>query len=465
MHPNRSYAQTKRTLIIPLVAKEISLDPRTVQDQSSLWISRHINCQLMRSSGRIPELEAAKEFRFITPTEIQVTLKGDITFTNGATITAEDVVASFQLIKNSRMVHRNFFRLVSEFSILSKEKLLIKLARPVSNFTKLLSSPNYSLFPKEFIARASTDPKLWTNPPGCGTHRVEHYLPGKEVVLLSRDGSQQVQFDLIGKTHLSSGEAKKYDLIGFQTIDGPNPPEGFRVHRIFDPYQIFLSLNTKRPLFKDRKARCGFLSHVERAIFVKSFGDSAVAAQDIYPKGVLGFSGQANFENGYKKETNTFNKVPKLCVSRLAVSVGKEHEAAIRAMLNKNSDSVEIKNIENPREFGISFQNQACDLIIMGLKSLYLDGYEFLLMFSEPAADVTGAQDLKLKTKIFESQDIDSPNDKATIYRDLSLQIQKQCTVLPLLTIPYRKVYVGKNFPIELLGRGALHGVNLDSVR
>jgi hypothetical protein len=76
MHPNRSYAQTKRTLIIPLVAKEISLDPRTVQDQSSLWISRHINCQLMRSSGRIPELEAAKEFRFITPTEIQVTLKG-----------------------------------------------------------------------------------------------------------------------------------------------------------------------------------------------------------------------------------------------------------------------------------------------------------------------------------------------------------------------------------------------------
>jgi len=57
-------------LSIPLHRSLISLDPGGVQDASSLFISRQVNCQLVRSQGSNFILDAAESIKYITPLKI-----------------------------------------------------------------------------------------------------------------------------------------------------------------------------------------------------------------------------------------------------------------------------------------------------------------------------------------------------------------------------------------------------------
>ena len=75
-----AYANSEQVIRIPLHANKISLDPSTVQDFSSLWISRQINCQLVRIDNGILTMEAAKSIRYLSPTSIEIQLKPDIQF-------------------------------------------------------------------------------------------------------------------------------------------------------------------------------------------------------------------------------------------------------------------------------------------------------------------------------------------------------------------------------------------------
>src|SRR5271166_2113967 len=89
-------------LKIPLQTASVSLDPSHIQDTSSLFVSRQINCQLVRSKGSIYKLEAAKSIEYISPLEIRIKISDNATFYDGTPVTANDVVASFYYIKKTR---------------------------------------------------------------------------------------------------------------------------------------------------------------------------------------------------------------------------------------------------------------------------------------------------------------------------------------------------------------------------
>ena len=89
-------------LTIPLHTSSINLNPSYVQDISSLFVSRQVNCQLIREQGGDFTLEAAESIKFVSPLELIIKLKHDRHFHDGSQITSRDVIASFNYIKNTR---------------------------------------------------------------------------------------------------------------------------------------------------------------------------------------------------------------------------------------------------------------------------------------------------------------------------------------------------------------------------
>ena len=97
------------SLKIPLQTARVSLDPSHIQDTSSLFVSRQINCQLVRTKGSVHILEAASSINYISPLDIMIKINQSAKFYDGTQVTAGDVVASFEHIKRTRDVLRNMF--------------------------------------------------------------------------------------------------------------------------------------------------------------------------------------------------------------------------------------------------------------------------------------------------------------------------------------------------------------------
>lgn len=60
----------KRELRITLQPSTISLDPGGVQDSQSLFVSRQVNCQLVRNQGSTYIFDGAESVKYITPLKI-----------------------------------------------------------------------------------------------------------------------------------------------------------------------------------------------------------------------------------------------------------------------------------------------------------------------------------------------------------------------------------------------------------
>mgnify|MGYP001615890027 CR=1 FL=1 len=146
-------ANTAEPLRIPLHASHISLDPTAVQDLSALWVSRQVNCQLVRSQGSTLVFEAAETVHFETPLKIKIKLKDTNRFHDGSRVTAQDVAATFNHLKTSRTILRNIFLWIRAIEVIGTNELVLTLSKPIPQFLKVLSAPNYALFKKSFLER------------------------------------------------------------------------------------------------------------------------------------------------------------------------------------------------------------------------------------------------------------------------------------------------------------------------
>ncbi len=122
-HP--ALSDEKPILRVPLFARQISLDPTGVQDQSSLWVSRQLNCQLVRQKGRTIALEAASDFKYLSPKLIEITIDQKAKFTDGSPVTSKDVVATLNYLKDSRKVLRNIFEWTKSYRAKGSDKVEI----------------------------------------------------------------------------------------------------------------------------------------------------------------------------------------------------------------------------------------------------------------------------------------------------------------------------------------------------
>lgn len=456
---------------IPLHASSVSLDPTAVQDQSSLWVSRQINCQLVRFRNGKVFKEAAANIKYDGPLKVVIDLRNDIRFSDGTPVESDDVIASFEYLSRSREILRTIFNWVKKIEKVSDNRFVFILKKPMPQFLNTLSSPNYAIFKKEFIERAINDKSLWKRPVGCGNYRISEYDEfGKHVRLVPVWEGRPVTFYFNKDNQIKAEELAKYDIVGLDIVGNTTENYGYRIERVFDPYHIFMGLNLNKNRWASKRNRCAFFNELNPKIVIEGYGDIAEYANDIIPRGVLGHSKHAN----YKKEMEEGALGAKFdpagdnepfCMAFLSVSVPQIYRDKYIKMVNSIYDDVTAKTLESPKHFGREFQKLNCDALILGLKSNTLDGYEYLLVHSEEAANILGKQDPTTIEAIKASQNIGDSNHRGYVYQDIAGKIRQECLIFPILTIPMKKVHIKENLQTPDFGTVPLNEYYLGKVK
>jgi ABC-type transport system substrate-binding protein len=461
-----SYAGSKdRVLRIPLAARMVSLDPTEVQDQSSLWVSRQINCQLLTQTSSI-EKELVKNIRFLSAVKLEFTLRDDVKFTDGSAVTSADVVATFDHLKSKRRVLRNIFTWAKSFKAIDKNKIIIELNAPTPQFLSYLAT-RFAVYKKSFLQRAEKDKKVWESPVGCGGYKVDEFNKDNGFIHLKPiNGGHEIYFYFNKDNQITLQQAKLFDIIALPITDSQGVPSDFKEIKIFDPYHVFLGLNTKVSPWNKKEARCALFAKLDQKEVTSGYEAGDIKpATDFFPQGVLGFSKQSDYP-GYYKEAGKNKKLgDNFCLSFLSVSIPKIYEKYYMNMIGKVFKKAKYRNIYDSKRFGSSFSAGTCDAIVMGLKSNTLDGYEYLLMFSEETANITGYNDKDLVKKIQQSQNQSDAYQRALSYQELSREIKEKCLIYPILTIPLKKVLVRKDLDTPEIGEVPLLNYYLGKVK
>lgn len=462
----QSFAENA-ALRVPLHASMISLDPSKVQDISSLWVSRQINCQLVRMNKGVPTLEAAQSINYVTPVLLDVKIKQNIHFSNGSEMTAADVIASFNYLRERRTILRNVFNWIDGMTLKNKYELLIKLKKPTPQLLTVISAPHYAIFDKNFIAAVTKDASLWKNPVGCGDYKIDETNQSTVKLTPIKGHGIPIEFTLVPDSQMLASDLDKYAIVSMQLIGKSNNLADFHLVNVFDPFQYYFVLNTRVSPWNNRNARCAFFSKIDPKIVIKVYGDRAKPADDFLPSGTLGY---VKNENYIQEINDNYKNVPlptkkSMCVSFIATSVEKNYRPAYLEMIKKVYPNATSKVYKNYTDLNKEIQHEECDGVFYAGKSNYLDAYEYLVTFSEKGPSATGYFEKSLADKIQKSQDKDKPDIRAVAYHDIVNLIKQQCLMYPLFTMPYDIVYVRNSIDASGIGEGSVNEYSLVNVK
>ncbi len=459
------FAAQEEVLKIPLHASSISLNPTSVQDTSSLWVARQIDCQLTRSSSSNIIMEAAKSIKFINSTQLQITIRDDVRFNDGSPVTASDVIASLNNIKSGRHVLRSVFLWIKDIKELNDKNILIDLTGSYPQFLSVLSSSNYAIFKKDFIAKAAQNSELWNYPVGCGGYKVIQNTANK-IILKSLKNGYNIEFFLMKDNQLLANQLGSYDISDLHLVGSAKALNDYRIVNLFDPYQVFLGLNSQHGIWRDRNNRCSFISKLDTKKVLGEYGDIARKADDLLPQGIFGYKSNDTVFQSIKDEyfTNALPQLNSFCLAYLSVSIPQDYLNEYLNMTKNIYPNQKVIKIKDTSHFGERLLNSGCDVFIVGLKSNTFDAYDMLDPFSNIDANFTGFSNQKVIKSIKNSQSIFDPNLRFQEYRSIINEIESECVIYPILTIPYRQVYIKKDLITPNIGKGPINDYYLGQV-
>ncbi len=468
---NDLYANsTNDELRVTLKKSKITLDPGGIRDTQSLFISRQVDCELIRSQGSTYVLEAAESINYLSPLKIKIKINDKVKFHDGSPIRADDILASFDYIKKSKTVFDHFFSWIDKIYAIDDKTIELDLKKEVPQLLIALSSSNYPIYKKEFLEKAKIDATLWKKPLGCGKYRVAEFKDN-EIGLIPISQGLPIRFSLVSKNQIESKELSKYDIVNLNILEKSQEIKDFNLIELLSPKQFFIGLNSRSKLWKNKYERCSFLSKVNISKdTLKKYGKDLVPANDLLPKDIFGYSKEANFNEqlvkSARKYKNTISplKAQSFCLAYLVVSVQENQKKLYLDMFKKIYPNASLKPIFNVKQFGKKFVDDHCDAIILALVADYFDGYEILTVFEDNKANFTGVIDEKLAKKIINSQYISNSLSRANEYRDIINDIADLCVVKPIFTSSIKKIYVRKNLKTPGIGLSSLHQYFLGNI-
>lgn len=469
-----SFADSAMTtaIRIPLATSFVSLDPSGIQDQSSLWVSRQVNCQLIRSNAGNLAMDAADSINFIDPLTLHVKLNQKMRFHDGSAVTSDDVMASFENIKKHRHAYRSIFSWVKNIQKIDDFNFRFLLHKPAPQFLDFLASPLYAVFKKSFIDQASQNSSLWEAPLGCGKYQISHHYKTIHQLVLKpaqNKNLRDLQFYLLGENQVFSYDVDKYDIVGLPIVGDAKAIPNYLTVKIFDPYHVFLALNARLPEWQSRENRCALFSKLDRRPVLQSYGDVAEVAKDIYPRGILGYNSKIDYPADLlaAKKPDLKPLQTGFCLSTLSVSIPLEKRQFYAEMLRSSYGDVLQQTIDNAKEFGKRFEESRCDALVLGLKSNVFDAYEYLLSFTSDDSTInfSGYRNPVIQKMIADSQNLENDFEKSVKYQEISEAVRKECVYYPILTIPMKNVLIKDNLKAPGLGSTPLNEYDLGEIQ
>ncbi|MDY0882601.1 ABC transporter substrate-binding protein [Dongia soli] len=222
-----SAADVKRggTLTIARPDEPLTLDPFTPSDNGSIYNITQI-CEpliLADATGKGLEPGLAESWAVASDRlSVDLKLRPDVKFSNGAPVTVEDVIFSLQKVSDPKASFGFAFEAVKSFDKMDDRTLRITLKKPYAALESALS-----LFSASIVSKADyeKDPTAFGQKPVCtGPFQVESYERGSQVVMVPnphywRKGADGKPLPYVDKVVLKYVPESNSRVLGLQNGD------------------------------------------------------------------------------------------------------------------------------------------------------------------------------------------------------------------------------------------------------
>lgn len=285
-----------KNLVVVQGSRPRSLDPYKYNEFPALMITEHIYNNLItldNDGNLVPDL--AVSWKIISPKEIRFNLRKDVKFHNGNDFKANDVVYSFNRMKNSPGSSIAVDNLES-VEAMDDYTVKLKLKSPSSPFIASLASPLLGIMDEEYSAE--NEDRIGFIPNGTGPFAFQEWKDGERIILKSNteyfNGSPKIDsltFWVVTETPnrviaLETGEAQIAYAISPFDADKMKDHKDIRLETKLTATTDYLALNMNKKILKNPELRKAISMGVDKQSIIDSllFGKGAAAKSIVNPK-------------------------------------------------------------------------------------------------------------------------------------------------------------------------------------
>ena len=293
--------EEKKILTMAQKAEIKTLDPQKATDSVSRSIIKLINQTLVyidNEGNIVPEL--AQEITKVSPKETLIKIKNDIKFSNGETLTIDDVLFSLERAKASPKMSQDLY-MIESFEKVDDRTLKINTLYDAGNLLHKLASGGVAIINKKAFEKDEN------NIVGTGMFKLKEWVAGEKLVLerneFFKDSKSNidtlvVKFVPEANSRMIMLETGEIDLArDLLPLDFKNISEDtkFTTVEIETPSNMFLGFDLRNELLADKRVRQAIAYAINNEDLVKTvFNGSASVATSPVPKITTGHNENSN---------------------------------------------------------------------------------------------------------------------------------------------------------------------------
>ena len=293
--------EEKKILTMAQKAEIKTLDPQKATDSVSHSIIKLINQTLVyidNEGNIVPEL--AQEITKVSPKETLIKIKNDIKFSNGETLTIDDVLFSLERAKASPKMSQDLY-MIESFEKVDDRTLKINTLYDAGNLLHKLASGGVAIINKKAFEKDEN------NIVGTGMFKLKEWVAGEKLVLerneFFKDSKSNidtlvVKFVPEANSRMIMLETGEIDLardllpLDFKKISEDTK---FTTVEIETPSNMFLGFDLRNELLADKRVRQAIAYAINNEDLVKTvFNGSASVATSPVPKITTGHNENSN---------------------------------------------------------------------------------------------------------------------------------------------------------------------------
>ena len=293
--------EEKKILTMAQKAEIKTLDPQKATDSVSRSIIKLINQTLVyidNEGNIVPEL--AQEITKVSPKETLIKIKNDIKFSNGETLTIDDVLFSLERAKASPKMSQDLY-MIESFEKVDDRTLKINTLYDAGNLLHKLASGGVAIINKKAFEKDEN------NIVGTGMFELKEWVAGEKLVLerneFFKDSKSNidtlvVKFVPEANSRMIMLETGEIDLardllpLDFKKISEDTK---FTTVEIETPSNMFLGFDLRNELLADKRVRQAIAYAINNEDLVKTvFNGSASVATSPVPKITTGHNENSN---------------------------------------------------------------------------------------------------------------------------------------------------------------------------
>ena len=293
--------EEKKILTMAQKAEIKTLDPQKATDSVSRSIIKLINQTLVyidNEGNIVPEL--AQEITKVSPKETLIKIKNDIKFSNGETLTIDDVLFSLERAKASPKMSQDLY-MIESFEKVDDRTLKINTLYDAGNLLHKLASGGVAIVNKKAFEEDEN------NIVGTGMFKLKEWVAGEKLVLerneFFKDSKSNidtlvVKFVPEANSRMIMLETGEIDLardllpLDFKKISEDTK---FTTVEVETPSNMFLGFDLRNELLADKRVRQAIAYAINNEDLVKTvFNGSASVATSPVPKITTGHNENSN---------------------------------------------------------------------------------------------------------------------------------------------------------------------------